>query len=176
MSTQIARSTNSSFEDTLQQKFYAISSLKKIAGSVTYEGFKEWLDTPEGIEGLVSYRRFLDHHLDATCTRVIDESLELLMDRLQNGDICYTDEGEPYRVEIRGISLAKIFAAVFDRRQLIRKNPTKIIEESTESLDKIADILTKLSSRHNMVSVSVVEKKEISITESIFDGDGESAL
>lgn len=157
METRLAPSTKTPFEDTLQYKFYALDSLKTSAREATRdEGFRGWLDTASGVESLESYRRYLDHYLDAACTRVIDKSLTLLLDRLEFGDICYSKEGEQYRSELKAIALSKIFAAVFDRRQLIREKPTQISSES-DSLEKIANALDKLgANKPTMIAVNVV--------------------
>lgn len=161
MSTQIARSTRTPFEDILQSKFYTVNSLKEAAKEATRdEGFRLWLDTAEGVQALESYRRFLDHYLDSACTRIIDKSLTLLMDRLEFGDICYTLKGEAYRAEIDASTLSKVFSSVFDRRQLIRKNPTLILNESA-SLENLAQALDRLgTSKPTLVAVQVVNKLE----------------
>lgn len=178
MATRIAKSTNTSFEDILHSKFYALDSLKEEAieqaNSEGLRGFRQWLDTPEGSESLISYRRFLDHYLDSLCTKIIDKSVMLLLDRLTFGDVRYTEGGVPYREEIRALPLSKIMASVFDRRQLLRDKPTLIAKNNDESLEEslelVAERLNSLGSiSKRMVSVTVAEKLERTIVQEVFD-------
>lgn len=173
MATQIAKSTNTSFEDILHSKFYDLDSLKEDAISQGeadgLRGLRQWLDTAEGSESLISYRRFLDHYLDSLCTKVIDRSVVLLLDRLTFGDWRYTEDGKPYREEIKALVLSKIMASVFDRRQLLRDKPTTIAQ-NTESLERVAEKLESLGGiSKRMVSVTVAEKVERTIVQEIFD-------
>lgn len=80
--------------------------------------------------------------LDAKLTKALDKALEQVMDRLQNGDHIYDPRTGKLRqvpVKLRDANIA--FNGLMDKRQLIRKQPTKIVEQQTTAaqLQNLAD-------------------------------------
>ena len=70
--------------------------------------------------------------LDAKLTKILDKSLEVVMDRLQNGEYIYDQRTGKLRqtpAKLRDANTA--FNTLMDKRQLIRKQPTKITEQSS---------------------------------------------
>ena len=72
--------------------------------------------------------------LDAKLTKILDKSLETIMDRLENGEYIYdqkTGKIKQTPVKMRDATVA--FNTIMDKRQLIRKEPTKITEQSSSA-------------------------------------------
>lgn len=70
--------------------------------------------------------------LDSKMTKTIDKALEAIMDRLENGDYIMdqkTGKVKQVPVKIRDATVA--MNTLLDKRQLLRKLPTKIVEQSS---------------------------------------------
>ena len=70
--------------------------------------------------------------LDAKLTKILDASLEKILDRLENGEYIYdqkTGRIKQMPIKLRDATVA--FNTVMDKRQLIRREPTKITEQSS---------------------------------------------
>lgn len=70
--------------------------------------------------------------LDAKLTKALDKALDQVLDRIENGDHIYDPRTGKLRqvpVKLRDANIA--FNGLMDKRQLIRKQPTKIVEQQT---------------------------------------------
>ncbi len=84
--------------------------------------------------------------LDTKLSKAIDKALDGVMDRLDNGDYFYdvhTGKVKRCPAKLREINTA--FSQLLDKRQLIRKQPTKIVEQQTTAaqLQNLAEQFTK---------------------------------
>lgn len=70
--------------------------------------------------------------LDAKLTKALEKALDKVMDRIENGDEVYDSRtGGTIRVGAKLRDLNTAFNGLMDKRQLIRKQPTKIIEQQS---------------------------------------------
>ena len=68
--------------------------------------------------------------LDAKLTKALEKALDKVMDRIENGDEVYDSRtGCTIRVGAKLRDLHTAFNGLMDKRQLIRKQPTKIVEQ-----------------------------------------------
>lgn len=68
--------------------------------------------------------------LDAKLTKALEKALDKVMDRIENGDEVYDSRtGGTIRVGAKLRDLNTAFNGLMDKRQLIRKQPTKIVEQ-----------------------------------------------
>lgn len=69
--------------------------------------------------------------LDVKLTKAIDKALDAVMDRIENGDYVYDQKtGKVIRSSVKLRDVNASFNTLLDKRQLIRKLPTKITEAS----------------------------------------------
>lgn len=93
--------------------------------------------------------------LDAKLTKVIDKALDSVMDRIENGEYMYdpkTGKTKIMPAKLRDLNTA--FNSLMDKRQLIRRQPTKIIEQSSTAVQ-----LKNLAEQFSLF-VTGKEKKE----------------
>lgn len=93
--------------------------------------------------------------LDATLTKVIDKALLELIDRVEKGDAMFDPRtGDIRRVPAKLRDLQQAVTSIVDKRQLIRKQPTKIVrqENTASQLQALAQEFAKF--------VTGQEKKE----------------
>lgn len=70
--------------------------------------------------------------LDAKLTKALEKALDQVMDRIENGDEVYDSRtGGTIRVQAKLRDLNTAFNGLMDKRQLVRKQPTKIIEQQS---------------------------------------------
>ena len=80
--------------------------------------------------------------LDAKLSKVVDKSLSVVMDRLEGGDyILDSKTGTIKRVPVKMRDAKTVMTDLFDKRQLLRKQPTKITESQT--VDKRLEMLAE---------------------------------
>lgn len=115
------------------------------------------------------------HELDSKITKILHNSLEAVQDRLTNGEHIRDDKtGKVVRVPVKIRDATNAFNILMDKRQLIRKMPTKIADNSTvnQQLQVLATEFKKFLGHkeqdHNINNV--IEGEHVFINE---DGTGE---
>ena len=85
---------------------------------------------------------------DNKMTKTIDRALDILMDRLETGDYQYDQKtGRLVKVPLKARDLERVVGGLFDKRQLIRKQPTNIKQSDITNADRLlqlADQFAKL--------------------------------
>ena len=70
--------------------------------------------------------------LDSKLTKALNKALDQVMDRIENGDEVFDSRtGGTVRVGAKLRDLNTAFNGLMDKRQLIRKQPTKIVEQQS---------------------------------------------
>ena len=71
-------------------------------------------------------------------SKVIDKTLEMLMQRVEEGDYQYDQKtGRLVKVPLKARDLERITSGLFDKRQLIRKQPTNIKQSDLNQADRL---------------------------------------
>ena len=83
-----------------------------------------------------------DDRMDVKLTKAMDKALDGLLDRVQNGEMVYDPRTGKIRqvpAKLRDLNMA--FTSIMDKRQLLRRQPTKIIEQTStaQQLQQLAD-------------------------------------
>jgi len=84
--------------------------------------------------------------LDAAFTGIVVGSLEAVRDRIESGDEVIAKDGSKQRVKVRALDAMKINSIAFDKRQLLRRQPTQIRDnaELGTAAAALIDTLAKL--------------------------------
>lgn len=79
--------------------------------------------------------------MSAKLKKIVDKSLDTIVDRLDEGDPMYDPRtGQVIRVPLKARDAIKAMESAVDKRQILNNQPTKIVEQRT-----IEDRLTRLS-------------------------------
>ena len=89
-----------------------------------------WANSDWGVELLGQIRTEKAEELDANLTKLLDSSFEQAQDRVENGDFRVGKDGKLIRVPMGGRDLVMSGAIVYDKRQLLRNQPTSISSKS----------------------------------------------
>ena len=87
-----------------------------------------------------------DQQMDSRLTKIIDKALDKLMDSIENGEHVYDQRtGKIKRMPAKLRDINNAFNTILDKRQLIRKQPTKIVEQvnTATQLQNLADSFAK---------------------------------
>ena len=110
--------------------------------NVPFETVKSWARSDWWKDKVKEIQNEEYDKLDSKLSKVLDKALDQVMDRIENGEYMYdpkTGKTKIMPAKLRDLNTA--FNSLMDKRQLIRKQPTKIIEQSNTAaqLQNLAD-------------------------------------
>lgn len=114
--------------------------------NVPHETIKNWRYSDWFMDIVEDLKSEDKQKLDAKLTKILDKTLETIMDRLENGEYIYdqkTGKVKQAPIKLRDATVA--FNTVMDKRQLIRKEPTKIVEQGNTA-KQLADLAQQFAS------------------------------
>lgn len=118
---------------------------------VPVDTIKYWRDeSPWWKEAIVRIKAQRNERMDIRLTRAMDQVLDQILDRIQNGDEVILRDGTKVKQGIKAKELSIILAVLYDKRALLRGDPTSNPgrRESTtnEVLGELKSSFEKLSS------------------------------
>lgn len=111
---------------------------------VTADIFRAWVTSPEGRRAIDTARTSLNDLLDRGLTRIIDQAAARVLKAIEEGDTVILKDGTKTLRPMFGKDAANILSIMFDRRQLLRKQPTSIRNETDDKLEELAEKLRYL--------------------------------
>lgn len=124
--------------------YMATGSLTMAANqsNVPFETVKSWARSDWWKDKVKEIQNEEYDKLDSKLSKALDKALDQVMDRIENGEYMYdpkTGKTKLMPAKLRDLNTA--FNSLMDKRQLIRKQPTKIIEQSNTAaqLQNLAD-------------------------------------
>lgn len=100
--------------------------------NIPYETVKSWKESDWWKDRVKQIQNEDYDKLDTKLTKAIDKALDNLMDRIEHGESMYDPKTGKVRkmpAKLRDLNVA--FNTIMDKRQLIRKQPTKIVEQQS---------------------------------------------
>lgn len=106
-------------------------------------------------------RRKKQDELDAMTTGVIHRAVEQIEDRVQNGNTKTTKDGVPFNAPLTAGELSMVVGILFDKRQLLRGDPTSRTENVSESqrLEELQKNFEKMASEIQGYNAKVIDVK-----------------
>lgn len=107
---------------------------------------KKWQQQPWWKDKLKEAQEQDYEKLDVKLSKALDKALDQVMDRLEKGDYIYdVRTGRTRRIPVKLRDVTSTVNSVIDKRQLIRKQPTKIVEQQSTAaqLQNLAEQFTK---------------------------------
>lgn len=153
--------------------FAALGKVQEVSelADVPAKTINAWRKTQWWRDLLLEIREENNELLDAKLSEALELSLNLIIDRLKEGDFAFNKKGELVRkpVGIRDLSLVNAISV--DKRQLLRGLPTSRTESvSGSNLDKLAEAFTKLANARKLNAVQESGTKEVDVREQTSDG------
>lgn len=113
---------------------------------IPYKTLQQWKASDWWKDMEKTIRSEEELQLDAKLSKIIDKTLEKLVDSIENGEHIYDQRtGKIKRMPAKMRDLNNAFNTILDKRQLIRKQPTKIVEQTSTAtqLQQLADSFAK---------------------------------
>lgn len=109
---------------------------------VPAQTIRHWRMTDWFKDLIEEIRREDDNTVDAKLTKIVSKSMDVIVDRLENGDFMYDPkQGEFVRKPLAAKDVNKIADTMFDKRNLLRGKPTSISSKQ----EQVSDRLLKLA-------------------------------
>ena len=103
---------------------------------------------------------------DNKMSKVIDKALDMLMTRIEEGDFQYDQKtGRLVKVPLKARDLERVTAGLFDKRQLIRKQPTNIKVDSQNQSDRLLKLAEQFA------EFAGQKKKEEKVVDEYIEGE-----
>lgn len=113
---------------------------------VPLDTINQWKAKPWWKEYIDKIRQDEEQQLDNKLSKAVDLALTNLMDRIENGEFIYDQKtGKVIRSPAKLRDLNTAFNNVIDKRQILRKQPTKIVEQQNTAtqLQNLAESFAK---------------------------------
>ena len=118
----------------------SVTQVAKLTG-VPLETIRTWRTEEWWAVCQARVRREQSDELDAKFTKVVDKALEKIVDRIETGDYVYDiKKGVAVPIPMSGRDLSIVAGTIFDKRQLVRGEATKIVKAVTseQQLEQLA--------------------------------------
>lgn len=101
--------------------------------------------------------------LSTKLKRIVDKSIEVVADRLDNGDHIFNPKtGEILRIPVKARDALRAAETMIDKRQILLDKPTRIVEQRT-----VEDRLNKLAEEFKRFSQSKTISGDFSVVEDL---------
>lgn len=116
---------------------------------------RQWRTQPWWKEMELSIQTDSDQELDAKLQKRVDKALDVVWDRLENGDFMYDPKtGEFVRKPVNMKDVNRVMVDMMDKRMLIRKQP-----KEQQSQEAVADILKNLAREFATMAKNKMKEK-----------------
>lgn len=140
--------------------YLAIGNLAEVGRllNVPLPTLKKWKQQPWWKELVDSIQSGENQKADNKMSKIIDRALDLIVDRLEKGD-CQFDQktGKLVKIPLRARDLERIASGLYDKRSMIRKEPTAIKAEELNQAER----LMQLAKDFAKLTGQKVEKEEV---------------
>ena len=102
---------------------------------------KKWKQQPWWAELVADIQSGEGQKADNKMSKTIDKALDLIMTRMEEGDYLYDQKtGRLVKVPLKARDLERVASGLFDKRQLIRKQPTSIKQSDLNQKDRLLEL------------------------------------
>jgi hypothetical protein len=102
---------------------------------------KKWKQQPWWAELVADIQSGEGQKADNKMSKTIDKALDLIMTRMEEGDYLYDQKTcRLVKVPLKARDLERVASGLFDKRQLIRKQPTSIKQSDLNQKDRLLEL------------------------------------
>lgn len=102
---------------------------------------KNWKQQPWWDELVTSIQSGENQKTDNKMSKIIDRALDLIVTRMEEGDYQFDQKtGKLVKVPLKARDLERISSGLFDKRTLIRKEPTAIRAEELNQAERLVNL------------------------------------
>lgn len=107
---------------------------------------KKWKASPWWKELVDDIQNGEGQRSDNKMSKTIDKALDLILQRMEEGDYQYDQKtGRLVKVPLKARDLERVASGLFDKRQLIRKQPTNIKASDLNQAERLLELAEKFA-------------------------------
>lgn len=135
---------------------------------VEYSTVRKWASDSEWWkEGIARIRKQKNDELDARITLMIDKTMDEIEERILLGDeVVHGPSGQKIRKKINGKDLTTMVAILYDKRALMRGDPTSLAGKATG-----ASVLSNLKEEFEKLADDIQQKARDGKLERVVNGE-----
>jgi hypothetical protein len=148
---------------TLYLTVGSLPEVSRIMG-IPYKTLEQWKQSPWWEDLVKKIHLDEDQKMDLKTSKIVDKALDALLDRIENGEYIYDQKtGKIKQTPAKLADLTKAFNTVLDKRQLLRKQPTKIVEQTTTAtqLQNLADQFAKFVQKTTAPEIPFIDGQTV---------------
>ena len=145
-----------------------VSSVTKIP----HQLLRAWKGQPWWAEVESQIRATDNLQMDGKLTKIVDKSLDAVMDRLENGEFVYNQKtGQVIRKQVNMKDAAKVTVDMITKRELLRGNATARTETTQTSVeDQLKALALEFAKWQNpQPKVETVDVEVVEVSSAIYD-------
>ena len=122
-----------------------------------------WAQSSWWKSAIQKVKELKQEELDVQYTSIIDQTVGEIVDRIQNGDERLNRDGEAIRVKVGAKDLMLVNAMAFDKRALLRRDPTEISQKTITVEDRnkiLSEQFRKIAKEGTLIEGEVIETNE----------------
>ena len=136
--------------------------------NVPYETLQSWRKQDWWKEYTNELQNTDNDRLDSKLSKALDKAIEQINDRIENGDFVFDQKtGKVKQVPVKLRDLNSAMNTFIDKRQLLRKQPTKIIEQQTTQ-NQLQELAKQFA---QFVTGKQTEEKEVNTVQEFIESD-----
>lgn len=125
-------------------QFLVLGNMKMVAATtgVSYDLIRQWKAQPWWKELEAEIRQTQNIEMDTKLSKIVDKSLDAVLDRVENGDFIYDQKaGQVKRKPVALRDVARVSVDILSKRELLRGNATERKEVSQISVGEQLKLL-----------------------------------
>lgn len=175
----VAKSNQNVSKYSVDQKVHAVlvyflnQSMSKTAKicNIPFGTIQGWTETVWWKDAYQRIKKEKNEELDGKISAILDKAINLIAKRLKTGDATVTKDGSLIYKPIAARDIAMISAILFDKRALMRGDPTSRTEKvsTDEVLADLMDSFKKLATTNK--PEKIVNSKTIDVTPEMLESE-----
>ena len=124
--------------------------------NISYNTLKLWKDLEWWPIALDFCHRRKDKELEGKLTRIINDSVNEISDRVRNGDWSVQKDGNKVRVPMKARDLAVITNLIYDKRAMLRGESPALLQKTSQE-DKLKQLENKFNEFSAQLKAKTIE-------------------
>jgi hypothetical protein len=149
-------------------QFLVLGNLKMVAAmtGVSYDLVRQWKTQPWWKELEAEIRQTQNIEMDTKLSKIVDKSLDAVLDRVENGDFVYDQKtGQIVRKPVALRDVHRVSVDTLSKRELLRGNATERKETSQVTVAEQLKLLAEEFAKWNVKKPEVIELNEEDVTD-----------
>lgn len=156
-------------------QYLVLGNLKIVAAStgISYGLIRQWKMQPWWNELEQEIRATQNIEMDTKLSKIVDRSLDSVLDRVENGDFFYDNKsGEIKRKPVNLRDVARVSVDILSKRELLRGNATDRKETTQVSVNEQLKLLAaEFAKWQNKAKPEVIDVEMVEVLDAKTEGD-----